>query len=266
MQKDEVCCFHGRCEMEVFNDYAYYYNAFYQDKDYKAEAIQVDSLLKRYGQDTSKIINYGCGTGRHDLALSELGYHCTGIDMSPLMIEIARKNAKNGGTDIDFSVADIRNYRPQSKYDAVISLFHVISYQNSNQDVMEAFRAARCALDQDGIFLFDVWYGPGVLSDKPVVRVKEVEDAQNKLVRIARPVMHDKRNIVDVCYEVFITDKVTGNTKTINEIHNMRYFFRPELEFFLREEGFELVDNIDCQTLGETSYDSWTSYFIAKAI
>lgn len=252
--------------MEVFQDYAYYYNAFYQDKDYRAEASQVDGLLKKYGKKISKIINYGCGTGRHDLELAKLGYQCTGIDMSPLMVEIAQKNAKEAGADIDFSVADIREYKPKGNYDAVISLFHVMSYQNSNQDILAAFQAARRALNQGGTFLFDVWYGPGVLSDKPSVRVKEIEDERNKLVRIARPVMHDKENVVDVCYEVFVINKETGDTKTINEVHKMRYFFRPELEFYLQEAGFELVDNIDCRTLGETGYDSWTSYFIARAV
>lgn len=252
--------------MEVFKDYAYYYNAFYQDKDYKAEALQVDGLLRKYGTNIHRIINYGCGTGRHDLEFSRMGYQCTGIDMSSLMIDIARQNAKNEAIDINFSVADIRTYEPQEKYDAVISLFHVMSYQNSNQDIMDALRAARKALDPGGIFLFDAWYGPGVLSDKPVVRVKEIEDDQNKLIRIARPIMHDKENVVDVCYEVFVIEKKTGNTKTIKEVHNMRYFFRPELELLCREAGFELLGNLDCQTLGETGYHSWTSYFITRAI
>ena len=116
------------------------------------------------------------------------------------------------------------------------------------------------------MFLFDVWYGPGVLSDKPCVRVKEIDDDKHKLVRIARPDMHDKENVVDVCYEVFVIDQENGQTKVINEVHNMRYFFRPELEFFLEETGFELLDNIDCETLGETGYDSWTSYFVARAV
>ncbi len=252
--------------MEVFKDYAYYYNIFYKDKDYKAESLQVDSLLRKYGRNVSKIINYGCGTGCHDFELSKIGYQCSGIDLSSLMIEIAKKNVRDMGIDIDFSVADIRRYEPKDKYDAVISLFHVISYQNSNQDIMETFHTARRALDRGGIFLFDVWYGPGVLSDKPEVRVKEVEDTQNRFVRIARPIMHNKENIVDVCYEVFVIDKNTGYTKIINETHHMRYFFRPELEFYLKEVGFELVDNIDCRTLKKTNYDSWTSYFIARAV
>lgn len=252
--------------MEVFKDYAYYYNTFYRDKNYKAEAEQVDFLLKKYGKDISTIVNYGCGTGKHDIEFTKLGYHCKGIDISSLMIDIAKENAVQENLDIDFSTADIRNFESRRHFDAVISLFHVMSYQNRNRDILDAFRSARRALDQRGLFLFDVWYGPGVLSDRPALRVKEIEDEKNKLVRIARPVMHDKDNVVAVHYEIFVIDKATGTAKLIQEVHSMRYFFRPELEYWLNEAGFELIDNLDCRTLGETDYSSWTSYFIARAI
>lgn len=253
--------------MEMFQDYALYYNAFYQDKDYIIEARQVDTLLKKHGNDIKKIINFGCGTGKHDIELTKMGYRCKGIDLSPLMIKIAEDNSKKEAAKIDFSVADIRNYIPAQKYDAVISLFHVMSYQNSNDDILASFRTARAALEENkGIFLFDVWYGPGVLSDKPIVRVKEVESDNYRLVRIARPIMHSDRNVVDVCYEVFVIDKESGKTKVINEVHNMRYFFNPELEFYLKETGFELIDNVDCMSLGKTDFESWTSYFIARAV
>ena len=252
--------------MEVFQDYAYYYNAFYQDKDYKGETAQVDALLKKYGKNISMILNFGCGTGRHDLELTKLGYQCTGIDQSQLMIDVAKKNAEEENAEISLLVSDIRKLESSKKYDAVISLFHVMSYQTKNEDILAAFQSARNALTSGGLFLFDVWYGPGVLTDRPSVRVKEIEDEKNRLVRIARPVMHDKENVVDVCYEVFVIDKMTGQTRTINEVHNMRYFFRPELEMLLQEMGFELIDNLDCQTLGKSDYNSWTCYFIARAI
>lgn len=254
--------------MEVFQDYAYYYNAFYQDKDYAAEARQVDTLLRKYGTDSNvrKIINFGCGTGKHDIELAKLGYQCSGIDMSTLMIQIAEDNSRKENVKIDFSTADIRKYTSTEKHDAVISLFHVMSYQNSNDDILAAFQSARKALDRNGVFLFDVWYGPGVLSDQPVVRIKEVQDDKYRLLRIARPVMHDTTNVVDVCYEVLVIDKGTNETKTICEVHNMRYFFRPELEFYLKESGFELLDNFDCKTLRESGFGSWTSYFIARAV
>lgn len=252
--------------MEIFQDYAYYYNSFYKDKDYNEEARQIDNLLKKYGTNICKIINYGCGTGKHDIELSQMGYQCTGIDISPLMIEIAQENMKANGQRIVFSVADARGYNPQEKYDAVISLFHVMSYQNENQDILDAFISARKALNQGGLFLFDVWYGPGVLSDKPEVRVKKVADEKYELIRIANPTMNDKKNVVDVNYEVLIIDKETSNVKKINETHSMRYFFRPELTFLLEKAGFEIITNLDCKTLEETNYSSWTSYFIARAI
>lgn len=251
--------------METFNDYAYYYNSFYKDKDYKAEAAVVDKLLKRYGGGVRNIINFGCGTGRHDIELAKLGYQCKGIDLSPLMIDIAKQNLLNCGENIEFETADVRDYVPQEKYDAVISLFHVMSYQTRNQDILSAFKTARKALNQGGIFLFDVWYGSGVLTDKPCVRVKEVEDEENKLIRIAKPIMHEKENVVDVNYEVLVINKNTNKVQTIEEVHSMRYFFSPELDILLSQAGFSLIANVDCQTLDDTDFDSWTSYFIAKA-
>lgn len=253
--------------MEVFQDYAYYYNAFYRDKDYEAEAEIIDKILKKNNSQIKNIINFGCGTGKHDIALSKRGYCCTGIDFSQLMIDIAIQDAQLSNMSIEHEVADVRNYRTDKKYDAAISLFHVMSYQNTNSDIRNAFQSVRSVLsDRNGLFLFDVWYGPGVLSDKPCVRVKEVEDEENKLIRIARPTMHDKANVVDVNYEILIINKKTGKVQKITEVHNMRYFFRPELEMLLEEAGFELVRNVDCKTLCDTDYNSWTSYFIAKTI
>lgn len=252
--------------METFKEYAYYYNAFYQDKNYRDEALQVDSLLKKYGQDITTLINFGCGTGKHDIELSKLGYQCTGIDISSPMIKMATENGKKENLDINFYVADIRDFEFQKKYDAVISLFHVMSYQNKNKDILSALQNARKAINIGGILLFDIWYGPGVLSDKPKVRIKEIEDEKNHLVRIAKPKMNDTENVVNVYYEIFIIDKTTGKVKIINEMHNMRYFFRPELEILLKEADFELIDNLDCKTLEKTSYHSWTSYFVARAV
>lgn len=251
--------------MGTFVDYAYYYNAFYKDKDYKMEAEHVDILLKKYGANINKIIDFGCGTGKHDIELTKLGYHCTGVDLSPLMVEIAKENVKLENLNIDIFTADILSYKPNEKYDAVISLFHVMSYQNKNQDILQAFRTARRALSKGGLFLFDVWYGPGVLSDKPIVRVKEIENEKSILIRIARPLMHNRENVVDVNYEVLVINKETNIVQIIKETHSMRYFFVPEIQLMLEQTGFKMIDNIDCKSLSQTGYDSWTSYFISEA-
>lgn len=251
--------------MEVFKDYAYYYNLFYGEKDYAREADQLKKLFCAYGKDKeiATILDMGCGTGKHDFELCKLGYRTNGIDLSSIMIEIANRTKENSCYDPVFEVADIRDYEPTNKYDAVISMFHVMSYQNENDDVLKAFGTASEALNAGGLFIFDAWYGPGVLTDKPTVRVKQVEDDKNTVIRYANPVMHVDKNVVDVCYDVLIIDKENFTAKEIKEEHNMRYFFAPEIEYMLEKAGFTLTACLDCNTLKQTDFNSWTAYFVA---
>ena len=251
--------------MEVFKDYEYYYNLFYGDKDYSHEAEQVKKLICEYGgnNEVSTILDMGCGTGKHDFELCKLGYQTSGIDLSSEMINVANEAKKDSNDSPNFEVADIREYEPDKKYDAVISMFHVMSYQNENEDVMKAFQTAAKALNAGGLFIFDAWYGPGVLTDKPTVRVKQVEDGQNIVIRYANPIMHVDKNVVDVCYDVLVIEKEDYTVKEIKEVHNMRYFFAPEISLMLESAGFTLLACLDCGTLKETDFSSWTAYFVA---
>lgn len=250
--------------MEEFQDYAYYYNSFYKDKDYRGEVENVEQLFCKWGgKNQHYILNLGCGTGRHDVEFAQKGYSVTGIDLSPQMIEVAKRNSSKGMT-IEYEAADIRNYKTKRAYDVVISLFHVMSYQNTNNDIVDAFCTAANAIRDDGIFVFDLWYGLGVLSDKPTVRFKMVEDNEYILYRIADPVIHVEENVVDVNYQVFIIDKETGYVRMIKEVHKMRYFFIPELRFYLQKAGFELLECLDSNTLQKADFGSWTAICVAR--
>ncbi len=250
--------------MELFRDYAYYYNMFYRDKDYAGEAVVVKEIIEKYGKQhfEKKILNIGCGTGRHDLELNKFGYQIHGIDLSDDMINIARNNAPDNNGFL-YEVADARDFEAKTSYDIIISLFHVMSYQNTNEDIKKVFHNVSRALNKGGIFLFDAWYGPGVLSDKPTVRVKRVEDEKNIFVRIAEPIMYPNENIVAVQYNVNIIDKINWQVRQINEVHNMRYFFKPEIEELLRRNGLRLIECLDCNTMQIPDFSSWTTYYVA---
>ena len=168
--------------------------------------------------------------------------------------------------EIDYEVADIRYYVPTEKYNAVVSLFHVMSYQNSNEDIISTFKSARNAVDVGGLFLFDSWYGPGVLTDRPSIRVKEVSNEEYHLIRIAQPSIHENENIVDVNYQLYVFDIDGVQYRKLEEVHHMRYFFLPEIKQYLNEARFELLEAVDCKGLGEPGFDSWTTYFIARAV
>ena len=246
--------------MSVFGEYAEFYDALYQDKDYMSEARTVDSLLKKYGEGIQSLLVFGCGTGRHDRCLEKLGYSLHGIDSSEEMVKKARASSDS----IQYEVSDIRTYKTEEKYDAVISLFHVMSYQNTNEDIKLALKSARVHLKKGGILLFDVWYGPGVLTDRPTERVKTVEWKGYNIVRKATPKINPNENIVDVRYDFTIKD--SKNTKKMTETHHMRYYFKPEMQEYLTQSEFEIIDCLDCNMCNILNFNSWTCYFIARAI
>jgi SAM-dependent methyltransferase len=150
------------------------------------------------------------------------------------------------------------------KFDIITALFHVMSYQTQTEELEKVFEnAARHLAQGGGIFLFDFWYGPAVLSDPPVVRIKRLENEDMKITRIAEPVMHYNENIVDVNYEMIIEDKKTYIADKIKETHRMRYLFLPEIEFFLNKAGLKVIDSSCWMQDKPLSADTWYGVVVA---
>lgn len=249
--------------MSTFEAYARYYDLLYKDKNYGAEAAFIHSLIRKYSPGVKTLLDLGCGTGRHDFFLSTMGCLITGVDRSAEMIGRA-KNA-TGASEIDFIQADIRTIRLNRTFDAVISLFHVMSYQTTQEDIRSACGAARAHITAGGLFIFDFWYGPAVLTDPPAVRVKRLEDEHIAVTRIAEPVLYPNRNVVDVKYQICIRDKKLGTVEEIRETHSMRYFFMPEIELLLNESGFEMLESGEWMTGKEPGSSTWSVYVVGRA-
>lgn len=253
--------------MSVFGDYSRYYNLLYKDKDYASEAEYVHNLIHMHKPGAASILNLGCGTGRHDLLLAQMGYEVIGIDKSEEMLAIANSQISTLSSQppvLSFSRGDIRTVRLDKTFDVVTSLFHVMSYQTANDDLRAAFATVRAHLNPGGIFIFDCWYGPAVLTDRPAVRVKRLEDEAIFVTRIAEPVMHENDNIVDVNYQVIIRDKASSYVEELMETHRMRYLFRPEIELCLGEAGLRVSAAAEWITGRQPGFDTWGVCFVVQ--
>ncbi len=255
--------------MAVFGNYARYYDLLYRDKQYAEETAYLVRLINRFAPKAKSLIELGCGTGYHAARLAEQGYRVHGVDMSDEMLAAAKKRVaalpKSVASRMSFSAGDIREARVKEKFDVALSLFHVISYQTTNDDVRRAFDTARAHLRKGGALIFDVWYGPAVLTDRPAVRVKRLEDDAIRVVRLAEPVIYANENWVDVNYHVFITDKRSGNVDELQETHRMRYLFQPELELLLNEAGFEVKHAEEWLSGAALGFNTWGACFVAIA-
>ncbi len=221
---------------EPFNAYSRYYDLLYRDKDYAAEAGYVHRLLEHYGVPGNEILEFGSGTGKHGRLLAGHGYRVTGIERSAEMV--AQAVATDG---FMCQQGDIRESKQGRTFDAVLSLFHVISYQVSNADVSAVFDNAAEHLQPGGLFVFDVWYSPAVYAQRPEVRVKRLVEDDLSITRIAEPEIFHNENRVDVNYTIFAEDGASGESQTFTENHPMRHFSLPELDLLASVAGFERV-------------------------
>jgi len=254
--------------MSVFDAYAAYYDLLYQEKDYAGEAAYVHSLLQHHALGVRDVLELGCGTGAHAEHLARMDYNVHGVDLSEAMLARAgeRRAAMPSGVAnlLSFGLGDVRTVRTGNTYDAVISLFHVVSYQAKNSDLQAMFATAREHLRPGGLFIFDVWYGPAVLTDQPAVRVKELENDVVKITRVAQPTMYFQRNLVDVHYRIIACEKNTGCYSETEETHRMRYLFSPEIELLAKQAGFDVVEAQEWMTGKKPGVDTWGVCFICQ--
>ena len=250
--------------VDMFDAYSHYYGLLYRDKDYAAEVEYIDGLLSRYGIVGRELLEFGSGTGKHGRLLAELGYKVTGIERSAEMVRhaIVTKGFR-------CQQGDICTVQLGRTFDAVLSLFHVISYQVSNEALRAVFARAAEHLKPGGLFVFDVWYSPAVYAQRPEVRVKRMINEEGEITRISEPAIFPNENRIDVRYTVFVRDLATGAYQTFIETHPMRHFSLPELDLLVGlagASGFERLAAEAFLTGDEPGEETWGVCLVLRRI
>ncbi len=70
----------------------------------------------------ARLLDVGCGPGRHTLAFAERGVHADGIDISQVFIDLATEAARTRALPATFRRIDARALDAESEYDVVLSL------------------------------------------------------------------------------------------------------------------------------------------------
>lgn len=251
--------------MKNFIEYAKYYDLIYQDKDYKKEADYVDSLIKRYSRKRNKtLLDVGCGTGGHAAWFVKKGYRVVGVDRSPEMISLAKEKLSENNR-AEFKVFDATKFSLPEQFDITVSLFHVMSYLIDNKRFLDSLANIHHQLKKDGLFIFDFWYGPAVLAQRPAKRIKEKSDALVMIRRFSTPQININENTVDTDFKSAVLNKHNGSTRIIRERHSLRYFFLPELYLMLGMSGFRVVKCLKWMSFQEElSENSWSGLIIAE--
>jgi SAM-dependent methyltransferase len=181
----------------------------------------------------AKVLDLGCGFGRHAIELALRGYRVTGVDISTGLLAYAKKMAQERGVSVSWVQQDMRNIDFRAEFDAAICLFTSFGYFESEEEDCDVLRRISRALRPESRVVLDVENRDGLL-----MRYQSRDWWQTELGDL---VMEERR---------FDPVKGRGHTKIVlisegrRTEHNLsiRWYSVPELERMLKDVEMQIRD------------------------
>ena len=185
---------------------------------------------------TLKILDVGCGTGRHSIELTKRGYEVTGIDLSESQLSRAKEKAKNNNLKIDFQKQDARNSPFSNEFDVAIMLCEGgFSLMETDEMNFEILKSVSNSLKEHGKFIFTTLNGLFPLFHS-VEKFYESNSSDGKFTY--------KSNSFDLMtfrdFNTFEFEDDSGNKKTLD--CNERYYVPSEITWLLKSLGYIKID------------------------
>ncbi|MBL8237664.1 MAG: class I SAM-dependent methyltransferase [Bryobacterales bacterium] len=191
------------------------------------------ALLRRHGVPRGLVVDLGCGSGRFSSALTSAGYSVLGVDQSPAMIRMAKKNAPQAR----FLTGSLYGVEIPP-CDAVTAIGEIVNYQfapkQSRASLTRLFRRVHKALRPGGLFVFDV-AEPGRVP--PFAPEQYWEEGPDWALRV---------EVDGNAYSRWLTRKIVcfrrnsaGLYRRSDELHRLRLFHAEDVQAELASLGFQ---------------------------
>jgi len=218
----------------LFQDYGQTYDSESFTQGTIGECDFIETELN--SNKTFKILDVGCGTGRHSIELTKRGYNITGIDLSESMLNKARKKAIESNLEINFMNLDARNLPFNMDFDAAIMLceggFPLMETDEMNFEILKNVAKS---LKEKGKFIFTTLNGLFPLYHSIE---KFLTDSSQEDNATYRSNTFDLMTFRDFNITEFIDDY--GNKKTLH--CNERYYVPSEINWLLKSLGFKNIE------------------------
>ena len=198
---------------------------------------ECDFIEKEINYDKSlKIVDIGCGTGRHSIELTKRGYKVIGIDMSESQLECAKEKAEAINLQIDFQKHDARNLPFKNEFDLAIMLCEGgFSLMETDEMNFEILKNVSESLRQSSKLIFTTLNG--------------LFPIYNSVEKFCASALEDgnatqKGNTFDLMtfrdHNLTTVEDDLGNKKELE--CNERFYIPPEITWLLKTLNFKKID------------------------
>ena len=199
------------------------------------EIAFLNTICKR--NNVRSILDVGCGTGLHMGMLSKKGYAVTGADVNINMLKHAQKIYPH----LRFIEGDMRSKtfpkKIPEKFDAIICICTVFSYNTSNKEVEQTLKNFHSLLKPNGILILDninlfpfienYGFKKNLIEKTPYSKFDLISETRHRLI-LKEQVLEETRTI-----------RMMDNRKLVKkDTTRFRIFFPQELIYILEHSGF----------------------------
>tara|TARA_B110000116_G_scaffold42614_1_gene35026 strand:+ start:1988 stop:2707 length:720 start_codon:yes stop_codon:yes gene_type:complete len=157
-----------------------YYHILYKHRD-EQEAIKfLDNITQYLNITKGKILDVGCGKGRHAKYFNELGFNVVGIDLSLNSIAKAKLNETQ---DLKFYKFDMRNVFKENSFNLVTNLFTSFGYFDNSLDEQKTINAMVKNLKKDGILIIDFMNVKKIINNLVSKESKKINSVEFDITR-----------------------------------------------------------------------------------
>jgi SAM-dependent methyltransferase len=104
----------------------------------------------------ARVLDLCCGPGVFSVPLALRGHRVTGVDLSPAMLDRARKHAADSGAEVAYVRADARAYEAPGAFDVVLNMFTSFGYFEDPVDNARVLRTMYSCLAPGGTLVLDL--------------------------------------------------------------------------------------------------------------
>ncbi|HBX49979.1 MAG: SAM-dependent methyltransferase [Bacteroidetes bacterium RIFOXYA12_FULL_35_11] len=198
-----------------------------------------------------RILDIGCGTGRHSLELARRGYYVTGIDLSDSLLQKAQQIAEEEKLKVRFLKKDARRFSFEGKFDLVLMIcegaFPLMETDEMNYEIL---KNAADSLNPGGKIILTTLNGLFPLKQSVDKFINE--KAEQGVSSESNFDMMTFR-----MYSTYETKDDAGNVKILK--CNERYYMPSEISWLLHSTGFKQADIFGCKLGAFSRNDELTS-------
>jgi SAM-dependent methyltransferase len=199
-----------------------------------ATSEDVDRIEKLAGiAPPLRVLDVGCGNGRHSIEMARRGYDVVGIDVAKRFLAEAQESLSSSGQHVEFRFQRASELRERDTFNFALAYWHTIGFM-SHEEIQDHFSAVRAALKPDGSFLY-VFQGPRLIPGREEQTSRNWKEKDGRFILTEKSLQDGFRN--ENC---IVIDTNTGEVTEYRE-HQRAMGFQDVMEY-LQNAGFKSIE------------------------